>query len=399
MRGVLTIIVLCLLYTTSLVQAQFRIVGYLPTYRASYINSLQYNKLTHINYSFLIPDTDGNISTSGFSFTNLNSLVTQAHLNNVKVLMAFGGWNNGDDSGFRSLSADLTKRTNFVNQAISFVKANSLDGIDIDWEFPQTADADNYVLLMKQLHDSLIVYNKLLTAAVVPTGATMAGIKSDVFPYVDWLNIMAYDNYSATNHSSYSYANSAVTAWSNKGLPASKLVLGVPFYAVKPTTKTYAQIVAADANAPYSDVSNGSYYNGISTMQDKTLLAQGYGSGIMIWELSQDTFDATSLLNAIYEASPLATGVFSPLYDQGLLAYPNPFQGTLLVIKLPKQLALADFSSSVKLCNRLGQEELVEILSYTSDEVSLQISPEIPNGLYFLKLAGIEQALKINIMR
>lgn len=400
MRMIGRLVLFVCLIVSFAVQAQFRIVGYLPTYRAGYINSLQYDKLTHINYSFLIPDANGNISTSGFSYTNLSSLVTKAHTNNVKVLMAFGGWNNGDDSGFRSLAADNTKRTNFVNQAITFVKSNSLDGIDIDWEFPQSADADNYVLLMKQLHDSLVVYNKLLTAAVVPVGSNMAGIKANVFTYVDWLNIMAYDNYGATNHSSYSYAQSATTAWVNKGLPQSKLVLGVPFYAVQPTTKTYAQIVAADSNAPYNDVSNGSYYNGIYTMQDKTLLAQSSGSGIMIWELSQDTFDETSLLKAIYESSPLATSVFAGnSSNQSLNVYPNPLSGFVLSVTIPEQISAATLGTSVKLYNQFGMEYSYSISEINANSIQVNIPSELPNGLYFIKFNNINCTSTLNIMR
>jgi GH18 family chitinase len=43
------------------------------------------------------------------------------------------------------------------------------------------------------------------------------------------------------------------------------------------------------------------FYNGIPTIQAKTQLALQRASGIMIWELSQDTMDETSLLNAIFQ--------------------------------------------------------------------------------------------------
>jgi GH18 family chitinase len=45
-------------------------------------------------------------------------------------------------------------------------------------------------------------------------------------------------------------------------------------------------------------------YNGLDTIRKKTALAARKGGGIMIWELSQDTGDATSLLKAIREAAP-----------------------------------------------------------------------------------------------
>jgi chitinase len=48
---------------------------------------------------------------------------------------------------------------------------------------------------------------------------------------------------------------------------------------------------------------NIEYYNGIPTIQRKTHLAVQRGSGVMIWELSQDADGANSLLEAIYQAA------------------------------------------------------------------------------------------------
>ena len=43
------------------------------------------------------------------------------------------------------------------------------------------------------------------------------------------------------------------------------------------------------------------YYNGISTIKMKTVLAKAEASGIMIWQLSGDATDAKSLLETIHE--------------------------------------------------------------------------------------------------
>jgi hypothetical protein len=70
--------------------------------------------------------------------------------------------------------------------------------------------------------------------------------------------------------------------------------------------------VAQDPQAPYKDYTLGTDYNGIATIKQKTSLALQQAGGIMIWELSQDTRDATSLLKAINDviiASPTALSV------------------------------------------------------------------------------------------
>jgi hypothetical protein len=85
-------------------------------------------------------------------------------------------------------------------------------------------------------------------------------------------------------------AQSDVTTWLNRGLPKSKLVLGVPFYgygfAGMPSSISFNDIVGQyGAAAAQSDVVGNrcagcAYitYNGIPTIRSKTQLAisQGY---------------------------------------------------------------------------------------------------------------------------
>lgn len=124
------------------------------------------------------------------------------------------------------------------------------------------------------------------------------GITSAVYPLMDFLNLMAYDGGDGAAHSPYSFAVSAIDFWSGKGLPARQMVLGVPFYA-RPSWRPYSALVAEDPAAAQQDQLGSDYYNGIPTMQAKTELAIERASGVMIWELTQDTQDDTSLLGAI----------------------------------------------------------------------------------------------------
>jgi chitinase len=275
--------------------AQFKVVGYMPSWSGS-VNSIQYSKLTHINYAFLLPTSTGGLQAIE-NPSKLQTLVSQAHANGVKVLIAVGGWNNGDDSGFESLAANSTYRNNFVNNLISFVNQYGLDGVDIDWEYPDAgASANNFAALMTQLSTEMHNRGKLLTAAVVGTGG--ASILSSVFNVVDFLNLMAYD-FNNFDHSTYNYATQSISYWKGRGLPASKAVLGVPFYG-RPTWESFAALVARGAN-PNGDVFDNVGYNGITTIKNKTNLAFDQGGGIMMWELSQDATGANSLLSAIHE--------------------------------------------------------------------------------------------------
>jgi len=292
----------CAFLITSLFSfAQFKVVGYMPSWSGD-VNAIQYSKLTHINYAFLLPNTTGGFQAIE-NPSKLQNLVSRAHASGVKVLIAVGGWNDGNDGGFESTAANASYRNAFVTNIMSFVNQYGLDGVDIDWEYPdQGASANNYAALMTQLASALHAQGKLLTAAVV--GINGESILASIFSQVDFLNLMAYD-FNNFDHSTYNYASQSLSYWKNRGLPASKAVLGVPFYG-RPSWESFAALVGRGAD-PYADVYQGVGYNGITTIKNKTNLAWNQGGGIMMWELSQDAVGTYSLLSAIHEQK-LANG-------------------------------------------------------------------------------------------
>ena len=287
----------------------FKSVGYLPSWSGS-VNSVQYDKLTHINYAFVLPNANGTLQAVPDP-GKLQSLVSLGHQNNVKVGLALGGWNDGNDSAFEALAGNSGARTTFVNAVMGLVGQYGLDGIDIDWEYPDPGTSGtNYTALMQQLSTALHGQGKLLTAAVVSEGGTANGVQPAVFGLVDWLNIMAYDG--GSPHANYDWSIASVTFWKNRGLPAAKAVLGVPFYS-RPGYRTYAQIVGTNpafANQDCATISGvNECYNGLPTIRRKTQWAMANAGGIMNWELSQDATGANSLVSAIYET---ATGGTPP---------------------------------------------------------------------------------------
>ena len=240
----------------------------------------------------------------------LAMLVTLAHAHGVKVLASLGG---GDDSGidaFAAIVGDAGTASLFIDNMISLVKEFQLDGIDMDWEFPGMAVADEFAALMHSLAERLHADGKLLTAAVSADSYHGSAIRDSVIADVDFLNIMAYDDgyrQPGVHHSSYDYAYAAMRYWLNqRDAPPDKVILGVPFYgrSLKDRhSRTYRNILADDPNAPGKDVSGEFGYNGFATLRDKTLrLARNLGGGIMIWQIAQDSAGDTSLLNAIFDA-------------------------------------------------------------------------------------------------
>lgn len=174
----------------------------------------------------------------------------------LKILLSFtnsvSNSGNSQDGGFSALAKSPEMRQQFAQDCKQFVQKEGIDGIDIDWEFPgmtfgsnvydEMADVDNFTLLMKDLRETLGNSILLTYAGYCKNkqpqneGWKYIDVKA-VDPYVDFVNIMTYDLASAPGHqsplnkpSAYWDCKRSVDEYLNAGVPAGKLVLGIPFY-------------------------------------------------------------------------------------------------------------------------------------------------------------------------
>jgi chitinase len=300
----------------------FYVVGYFPSYRVvADVPDVKFRMCNVINYAFATITNTGNLSLG--SATHLTSLKTKAKANGAKVFISV----SGPEADFKTMAAGASGRTSFINQIMNLVRTYGLDGVDMDWEFPRTTDGTNitYTSLMKELSDSCHTGSKYyLTAAITAgkyAGAIRDGISSELWVgnYVDWFNIMSYDDFNTTvpyqHHTNLALSNVSMNYWvGTRSMPASKAVLGIAGYGRASgmtqtgTTLSFGSIVTQQASNAFTDsaiVSNGAflnymiYYNGIPTVKKKAMLAKQMGNGIMIWEKSQDAHDNNSLLKAV----------------------------------------------------------------------------------------------------
>ena len=308
------IIVACLLLLSTSVSAQeFKVIAY--SFGATKPEEIPYDQVTHINYSFAIPQADGKLAPFKRS-EQLRAIVAHAKKYQTKVFISVGGWGIGDGGGndfrFEKLASTPWGRKIFVQSVSAFIDEHQLDGLDLDWEYPddtvntaagQEQKSSFYFLeLIKELRAELNKKKKQLTIAVVGSNDSIgAGIPEKTFEYVDWVNIMSYDNSKEKSHSSYRHAMDCLNYWiDQRNLPASKAVLGLPFYGKYPATP-YKKILEIDAAAAEKDTVAGIIYNGPTMIRTKTRLALDRGlGGVMFWELSHDVADPKrSLLHAI----------------------------------------------------------------------------------------------------
>lgn len=274
----------------------FRITAYATD--AIIVELIPYGKFTHINYSFLIPNADGTFATLNNAW-KLETIVESAHRQNVRVSVAVGGW--GWDDQFEQMASSPGSRASFVKNLKDIVDQYQLDGVDIDWEYPDPGDsAQNYLALMKELRAALP--DKLISTAVISYGDEIGlGIPDKTFALVDYVNVMTYDG---KVHASMQEFEEGIKYWSERGVPKEKINIGTPFYS-RPSEISFAKLVQLDPAAAQVDSFeyNGTLqmYNGIPTLQAKTRLAMERTGGIMFWALDHDAQGEFSLVDAIYQ--------------------------------------------------------------------------------------------------
>ncbi len=275
----------------------FKIIGYFPSYRGT-PREEQLAQLTHIIFSFATPTAEGGLVND---IQNLKTMVEAAHRQGAKAGLAIGGgaYRDGD---FPVIAASAEKRRKFLDACMGEADAYGIDGIDLDWEFPDKGEqAEGYARMIGEFAKALHREGKFLSSAVTDNDWPVSiAPGSSVIDDVDFLNIMIYD--SGKPHSTYKLAEDSIDIWCRgKGLPREKFMLGVPFYARVPSVATYATIVSKFPEAAERDDVGGFDYNGKPTIIKKTELALKQAGGIMIWEIGQDAPGDASLLTTIYE--------------------------------------------------------------------------------------------------
>ncbi|MGW0966344.1 glycosyl hydrolase family 18 protein [Streptomyces sp. NPDC002516] len=326
-------------------------------------------KITHINYAFgnvtngqcAIGDSYADYdkaftadqSVSGVADTwdqplrgNFNQLrELKAKYPNLKVLWSFGGWTWS--GGFAQAAANPAA---FADSCYNLVKdprwADVFDGIDIDWEYPNacglscdTSGAAAYKNLMQALRAKFGTGN-LVTAATTADGTSGGKIDAADYAgasqYVDWYNVMSYDFFGAFAAQGPTAPHSPLTSYSgiptpgfttadaiakfkSKGVPASKLLIGIGFYgrgwtgvtqaapggtATGPAAGTYEQGIedykvlktscpstGLVAGTAYAYCGNNWWsYDTPATIGTKMSWAKSQGlGGAFFWEFSGDT--------------------------------------------------------------------------------------------------------------
>lgn len=373
------------------------LVGYFPGWSIHtqnyHVSDIPADKLTHVNYTSAEVSNNGecvsiNPQDDQINFPALQLLKQQQP--NLRILISVGGASHS--SNFSKATKTAPARQSLAQSCVRFMKVSGFDGIDTDWEFPSSTDKSNYTAFLKELRSQLDAQGAsdgkhyLLTAALPARPDNYDNLELDqIHQYLDWINLMAYDFYTASSspthfsaplytsssdpepdqkkRSSYN-VDAAIRTYLSQGVPPGKIVVGVPFIgygwegvsnvnnglyqsASGPAqgtwqkdgifdfkdlssnyVRTYLRFWNAEVSAPWLYNPNTGIMISYDDAQSLGLKA-GYVNannlgGVMIWQLSAD--DQSSLVNAL-AASLNPAPVTTPDSFKGILPYATELLG------------------------------------------------------------------------
>lgn len=286
---------------------KFKVVGYLPDYDVMQVeHNVDLDQFTDINFFSMVPTTEGKLefADSGGSSTMLKKFVKTAHKKNVRIGVSIGGWGLSDD--FAEATSDKNRK-NFIGELVKLTETYDLDTIDIDWEYPQEDEAEQFETFMKELK-AILEPMGIKISICVPTGIGSNGMATGdwkkhftakALNYADWINIMSYDAQMEgyPDHSPVELQMNALDYWNDLmgGNHMDKLIAGVPFYAksVQENVITYNKVVDIFQEDVEGNVINYQgeefYFNNQEIVKTKTEESINAGSrGIMVWTPTQD---------------------------------------------------------------------------------------------------------------
>jgi chitinase len=218
---------------------------------------IPFGQYTDIIFSFatINPDTfkvSAGDSQTQYLLERMKSLkIIQPDL---KIWVALGGWAFNDPGPTQTTFSDIASSEDnidtFLDSLVSMMNTYSLDGVDIDWEYPvaedrhgKDEDFENIVTFMKKLRSRMSAADRGTSMAIPASYWYLRHFDIKALePQVDWFNLMSYDM-----HGSWDIDNEFTGPWANShtnmteiqmaldllwrnDISASKVTMGMAFY-------------------------------------------------------------------------------------------------------------------------------------------------------------------------
>ncbi len=323
------------------------VFGFAPYWTLDQSSGFNVGQLSTIAYFSLDVNPDGTLDESGpgwngYQSQDLSNLVTRAHAAGDRMVLTVTCF---DQSSLDSLTSSASAPPTLAAALLSAIEAKNLDGVNLDFEGTGDSDQPGLTKLVTQVSNVIHGANPHYQVTM-DSYASSAGDPSGFYdipalaPAVDAFFVMQYQ----LNLNASSSANSPLTSsmFSDQttidqylaAVPASKIILGLPYFGIDwpttdgtltaqaagpATTPSYAQIVSSGHPVYWDSTTNTawtSYRVGTqwheTFFEDPTSLyevAQVASSsdlaGLGIWALGMDGNDP-AMLAALLGFAPAA---------------------------------------------------------------------------------------------
>ncbi|KAG2488253.1 hypothetical protein HYH03_013243 [Edaphochlamys debaryana] len=322
------------------------------------MSAINLTGVSHAYYAFIQPNPDGTVFDAypwNGGLSVFMALKPRWPKTNFILSVGGGGFSNAN---WKAAVSDANLNT-FVTNLVNLVKTVNADGIDLDWETPDSYDRNAYTALCAALRSRLDALGAAaspprkmwLTAATggFPQPENWVGFNLPVVKtYLDLFNIMTYELHdpcyweTTTNfHTAWSGCKAALDFYIGQGVPRNQLVLGLAFYGhgytllnktnyMHPAPSVELRVCGSQIVMSYSaimkrlrDQGGGVFVNapersayyvkdtlwvGFDTEESLYMKQQGahdYGiAGVMIWDGAQDAPGGRLLRSVAARAQP-----------------------------------------------------------------------------------------------
>lgn len=200
------------------------------------------------------------------------------------------------------LTAISENKDIFITNIIDFCKRHNLDGVDFDYEFPQTkSDFENFDRFLIEIKAELVKQLKSDALLACAFGTRDIKYSKEAIAAIDYVNCMTYDIFDQDGYHSNFWGGCVQggTYLESVGFKKEQIVLGIPFYGtqVDALMEQYLYRNLKDLNyyknvyevTDYLGQPTTAYFNSPSMARDKTAFAllAGY-AGVMTWHSTLD---------------------------------------------------------------------------------------------------------------
>lgn len=267
------------------------IAVYFPGYRFREGEPVQLYGTTNLILFSATPNENGSVDFSRIDPAMLAMASKEkSNKGKLRVTVSVGGWGRGTIFG-KAVETE-ENRERLADSLVHYCEENSLDGVDIDWEFPKTErEHADFTLFLAGLSNRLHKSGRILTVAL---GSTRP-LSPEAYSVIDFVHLMSYQPWNPPVGTYKEWLEKAVIDMLDSGLPAEKLVVGMPFFIKEMggdrKAISWKKLAGEDAVAiPASEYGYSPTGREICDLRVSLIRKYGLG-GVMVWDYGHDSPD------------------------------------------------------------------------------------------------------------